>query len=290
VKPGAFQHHAPGSVADAVALLAQWAPEGGRILAGGQSLVPIMAFRLAQPTHLIDINRIPGLDQISVTDGSLHIGALVRHAAFHRPVAVGPTGALLRTVSRYIAHYPIRMRGTFCGSLAHADPSSEWCLVLATLGGVVVAQSVTGTREVPAETFFQGIMTTALHEDELLVEARLNRLAPDACYGFYEHSRRAGDYALSMSLVTWSVQDGRMRAVRIGVGGAEASPRRITGAEALLEGEQPGEAVFAAAAEAASGLVKAMEDGQVSAALRRDMVRATTLRALRHAASGGAAA
>ncbi len=283
MKSAEFQYHAPGSLAEAVSLLAQWAPEGGRILAGGQSLVPIMAFRLAQPAHLIDINRIGGLDHISVTDGSLQIGALVRHAAFHRPVCAGPTGALLREVANYIAHYPIRTRGTFCGSLAHADPSSEWCLVLATLGGTVVAQSTAGVREVPAEMFLQGIMTTALREDELLVHARLNVLPPEARCGFYEHSRRAGDYALSMSLVTWTFRQGHMHGVRLGVGGAEANPRRLPDAETVLEGARPSEAVFAQAAATAAAEVEAMEDHQVSAALRRDMVRATTLRALRRA-------
>lgn len=283
MKPAAFDYHRAASVDHAVALLRELAPEGGRILAGGQSLLPIMVFRLAQPAHLIDINRIDGLDQIAHKDGLLRIGALVRHAAFHAPVCDGPTGALLRKIAGYIAHYPIRMRGTFCGSLAHADPSSEWCLVMATLGGTLRLRSASAAREVAVDAFFQGIMTTALQEDEMLVEARLTPLAAEARFGFYEHSRRTGDYALSMSLATWSLQGGRMRGVRLGVGGAEPNPRRLTDVEALLEGERPSPALLAQAADLAARLVEAMEDGQVSAALRRDMVRATTLRALAQA-------
>ncbi len=281
MKPAPFIHHQPASVDDAVGLLAKLAPQGGRILAGGQSLVPIMVFRLAEPAHLIDINRIPDLNQVQAQGGALHIGALARHAAFHRAVCDGPTGALLREVSGAIAHYPIRTRGTFCGSLAHADPASEWCLVLATLGGRLRLQAASGTRDVQAADFFQGIMQTARLDEEMLVEAQLTLLQADARFGFYEHSRRAGDYALSMTLVTWSLRAGRMHVVRLGVGGAEPCPRRLAPAEALLEGERPGETVFARAADAAAAAVEAMADNQVSAELRRDMVRATTLRALR---------
>src|SRR5882724_3527585 len=116
---------------DAVRLLAELAPREGRVLAGGQSLVPIMAFRLARPAHLIDINAVAGLDGFVARDGVFCIGARVRHAAFHRSVVDGPLGDLLTTVVRHIAHYPIRLRGTFCGSLAHADPAAEWCAVAA---------------------------------------------------------------------------------------------------------------------------------------------------------------
>src|SRR2546425_3869905 len=116
MKPAPFRYHAPKTIEEAVETLAEVASEDGRVLAGGQSLVPIMAFRLARPAHLIDINRVAGLDGLTARDGGLHIGARVRHAAFHRPIVEGPLGALLATVVRHIGHYPIRMRGTFCGS------------------------------------------------------------------------------------------------------------------------------------------------------------------------------
>ena len=128
MKPAAFRYHAPKTIDEAVATLAEVAPDDGRVLAGGQSLVPIMAFRLARPSHLVDINGIAGLDRIATANGKLSIGACVRHAAFYQPVVDGPLGRLLSTVVRHIGHHPIRTRGTFCGSLAHADPASEWCM------------------------------------------------------------------------------------------------------------------------------------------------------------------
>src|SRR5438874_2469346 len=155
-------------MADTVRLLAELAPQDGRVLAGGQSLVPIMAFRLATPAHLIDINGVAGLAGLGVRDGMLRIGARVRHAAFHRPVADGPLGALLTHVAHHIAHYPIRMRGTFCGSLAHADPAAEWGCVVAALDATLVAVSGRGERLIAARDFFHGAMATALAPDELL--------------------------------------------------------------------------------------------------------------------------
>jgi aerobic carbon-monoxide dehydrogenase medium subunit len=280
MKPAPFQYHAPKTVAEAVAVLAQVAPADGRVLAGGQSLVPTMAFRLARPAHLVDINGIAELGHIASQDGKLAIGACVRHTAFYRPVVEGPLGRLLSSVVRHIAHHPIRTRGTFCGSLVHADPASEWCLVAATLGAEMVAQSESGRRVIAAADFFAGIMTTALKEEELLVEARLPLLPPDTRCGFYEFSRRAGDFAVAMALVTYRLQDGRMMEPRVGVGGAEPNPRRIIAAEQALAGRKPGTEAFAAAAEAAAREVDAMEDSNYSAEYRRDLVRTVTLRAL----------
>src|SRR5207249_4606155 len=193
---------------------------------------PTMAFRLARPAHLIDINTVAGLDGLAVRDRMLRIGARTRHAAFHGPIQDGPLGAMLAAVVRHIAHYPIRMRGTFCGSLAHADPASEWCLVAATLGAEMVATSTRGSRTIFADDFLQGIMTTALEPDELLAEVRLPLLATDVRFGFYEFSRRAGDYAIAMALATFRVVDGAIVEPRIGVGGAEGRSRRIPEAEA----------------------------------------------------------
>jgi carbon-monoxide dehydrogenase medium subunit len=283
VKPAPFAYHAPTSVEQAVGMLGELAAADGRILAGGQSLVPTMAFRLAKPAHLIDINGIAALERLAVEDGRLSIGACVRHAAFHRPAVARPLGALLTVVVRHIAHYPIRLRGTFCGSLAHADPASEWCLVAATLGAEMTAMSTRGTRTILAADFFTGIMTTALGEDELLTAARLPLLAPDTRFGFCEFSRRVGDYALAMALATFRVEGGVIIDPRLGVGGAEASPRRIAAAEAALAGRPPEAAVLRAAAEAAADAIDPLEDIQADAAYRRDLVRAMTRRALERA-------
>ncbi len=283
MKPAPFRYHAPSTIDDAVAILAEVAPEDGRILAGGQSLVPAMAFRLARPGDLVDINTVAGLDALETVDGALRIGALVRHAAFHEPVTEGPTGELLAAVVRHIAHYPIRARGTFCGSLAHADPSSEWCLVAATLGATMTARSSRGARDIAAADFFEWSMTTALEDDELLCEAHLPLLAPDTRFGFEEFARRAGDYALSMALAVFRVRDGVIMDSRIGVGGAEAYPRRIPEAEAALDGRAPTEVAFTQAAEAAAAAIDPLEDTQADSAYRRDLVRTVVRRALEKA-------
>jgi aerobic carbon-monoxide dehydrogenase medium subunit len=285
MKPAAFRYHAPKTVDEAVALLAEVAPQDGRVLAGGQSLVPTMAFRLAKPAHLVDINGVAALNRIAVADGKLAIGACVRHAAFHRPVCDGPLGKLLTGVVRHIAHYPIRNRGTFCGSLAFADPSSEWCLVMAALDGEIVARSARGERVIAARDFFQGIMTTALQDDELLIEARLPMLPDDTRCGFYEFSRRAGDFAMAAALGVYRLEGGKMIEPRVAVGGAEPHPRRIAEAEAKLAGEPPGDKAFRAAATAATAAVDAMEDATTSAEFRRDLVLAVTRRALERAAA-----
>jgi aerobic carbon-monoxide dehydrogenase medium subunit len=141
MKPAPFNYHAPRTVDEAVSLLAEFACQEGRVIAGGQSFVPMMAFRVARPSHLIDINRIGELDRLLVEEGTLRIGATVRHAALESMVGGGTLGCLLREVARFVGHPPIRNRGTFCGSLAHADPAAEWCLVVATLNATIVVRS-----------------------------------------------------------------------------------------------------------------------------------------------------
>jgi aerobic carbon-monoxide dehydrogenase medium subunit len=285
MKPAAFRYHAPKSIEEAVAMLAEYAPDDGRVLAGGQSLVPTMAFRLARPHHLIDINGIAALDRIAVEDGRLVIGAGVRHQAFRRPVVAGPLGELLSAVMHHIAHYPIRTRGTFCGSIAHADPASEWCLVAATLGAEMVARSTRGGRVITAVDCFQGIMTTALEPDELLAEVRLPLLPATTRWGFYEFNRRAGDFALGMALVAYDVANGVIAAPRVGVGGAEAYARRIAEAEAQLAGAPPGAAAFTAAGAAAAAAIDPLTDAQTDAVYRRELVAVVTRRALERAAA-----
>jgi len=244
-----------------------------------------MAFRLARPAHLVDINGIAALDRLAIEGDAVSISACVRHAAFHRPAFDGVLDRLLGSVVRHIAHYPIRTRGTFCGSIAHSDPASEWCLTAATLGAAMVARSTRGTRTISANDFFQGMMTTALAEDELLVETRLPIPPPDMRFGFYEFSRRAGDYAIAMALVTFRLADGVIAEPRVGVGGAEERPRRIAEAEAVLAGRAPDDASFRAAAEAAADAIDPLEDIQADAEYRRDLVRAVVRRALERAAA-----
>ncbi len=281
MKPAPFQYHAPSSVEEAVALLAEHAGDDGRVLAGGQSLVPTMAFRLARPGHLIDINGVAGLDRLEAQDGRLLIGATVRHAAFEKPAVEGPLGVLLAEVARHIAHRPIRTRGTFCGSIAHADPASEWCAVAACLDAEMMAISVRGVRLISAPDYFKGVMTTALEDDELLAEVRLPMLKEGVRFGFSEFSRRAGDFAIAMAAVIYRVQeDGAIVESRIAIGGAEAAPRRILEAEYALKGRQPSDDAFMLAAEIAAKRVEPLDDENISAASRRDLVLALTRRAL----------
>ena len=283
MKPASFEYHQPSSVEEALARLAEVAEDGGLVLAGGQSLVPMMAFRMAMPPHLVDINRIPELDRIAVEDGRLVIGATARHAAFHRPVEPGPLGRVLADMSRHVAHYPIRLRGTFCGSLAHADPASEWCLAAATLGAEVAIGSAAGGRVAPFVGFVEGAMMTTIQPGEMILEARLPLLPPGSRAGFYEFSRRAGDYALGMSLVTLTIEDGAIVEARVGVGAIEERARRIEAAEAELVGQAPEAAAFRRAGDAAAAAVEALEDPVTSAEYRVELTSVVVRRALERA-------
>lgn len=284
MKPAPFSYHAPRSTDEAVALLAELGPQDGRILAGGQSLVPTMAFRMARPTHLIDINGIAELAKLAVDGGRLSIGACVRHNAFDSDTVPGATGDVLRKVVQNIAHYPIRTRGTFCGSVANADPASEWCCVMAALDGVAVVRSQRDTRRVPAAEFYQGVMMTDVQEDEMVVACELPLLPEDTRSGFIEFSRRKGDFAIAMALVTFRLENGLITEPRVAIGGAEPHARRIAQAEDALRGQTPGTEAFVAAADAAAQAVDPMEDINNTAAYRRGLVRTLTERALESAA------
>ena len=282
MKPVSFRYFAPHSVDEAVDLLATHGQEG-KILAGGQSLVPAMNFRLARPASLIDINRIDALDYVRVDGGELRIGALARHARFEAPVTGGGLGALLPRVARYIGHLPIRSRGTFCGSIAHADPASEWCLLAATLDAELVIVSRRGQREVRPNEFFVTALITTLEPDELLTEIRLPLLDDGWRTGFAEFSRRAGDFALAMCAAFLRFEDGRIVEARIGVGGATDRPSRIAAAEAILTGTEGERAILREAGNVAAETIDPLEDIHASAEYRRDLVRAMVVRALEQA-------
>lgn len=263
-------------------ILAEVAPQDGRILAGGQSLLPAMALRVARPSHLVDINGIATLGRLDVEAGSLRIGATVRHAAFHGVAEPGVVGAMMARVVRHIAHWPIRNRGTFCGSLCHADPASEWALVSVVLGAEMMLFSIRGERRLPAAEFLRGPLETALAPEELLGGATVPLLPPDARFGFEEVSRRAGDFAQAMALAVFRLDaQGRIADARIGVGGVEAVARRLPHVEALVEGRAPSLALFAEAGRQAASMVDPMED----APYRRALVRAVVDRALAQAAA-----
>jgi len=193
VKPPPFEYHAPATVDEACTLLDSL--EDAKVLAGGQSLVPLLNFRLARPAHLVDINRIGNLDRIYERDGGVAIQALARQAAVEDSDLVDRVCPLLGAAIRLVAHRVIRNRGTVCGSLAHADPASELPAVLLALGGHVVVRSTRGERLIDAGALFQGVMETALAPDELLVEAWFP--ASPKPFAVIEESRRHGDFALA---------------------------------------------------------------------------------------------
>ena len=279
MKAAAFDYHAPVTLEAALDLLAEHA-EDGRVLAGGQSLVPTMAFRMARPSNLIDINRIPGLDRVEADGTRLHIGALARHARFEKPILPGPLGALLADVAHNIAHAPIRQRGTFCGSLAHADPASEWCATALALGAQMTARRAGGERIIAAQDWFRGIMATSLEPDEILVRVSLPTMSADWRCGFAEFARRAGDFALAMAVVALRMDGARVAAARIALGGVGGTPVLAEDAARLLLGHEPDAALVQVVAEAAAAGCDPQDDLHADAEYRRDLVRAMVRRAL----------
>ena len=282
MKPARFDYHQVRSVEEALSALDRYGYDA-KVLAGGQSLVPAMNFRLARPAVLVDINQLGELDYVTEDGGGLRVGSLVRHVSFEQPVVDGPLGSLLRIAAHHVGHLPIRVRGTFGGSLAHADPAAEWCVIATLLDAEMVAANVGGSRTIPASDFFHTVFTTDLGPDELLVEARLPMLSPGTRVGFQQFSRRAGDFALTMAAVTLETRDGEVADVRIALGAVSDRPVRATGAEDLLRGEPASRRAFVRAAEVAAEEVDPMEDIHGSAEYRRDLVRALTRRALEQA-------
>ncbi|HEY8644066.1 MAG TPA: FAD binding domain-containing protein [Candidatus Dormibacteraeota bacterium] len=193
MKPAPFAYHAPGSLEEAIALLSSL--EDSKVLAGGQSLVPLLNFRLARPAHLVDINRIPGLDGIYERDGGVAVQALVRHADALRSDALRRLCPLVPEALQHVAHAVIRNRGTVVGSIAHADPAAELPAVLLALEGQVVARGPRGERTIAAQDFFKGVLESALEPDEIAVEAWFPTFTRP--HGLREESRRHGDYAMA---------------------------------------------------------------------------------------------
>jgi carbon-monoxide dehydrogenase medium subunit len=215
VKPGPFVHHAPTTVDEAVAVLGEVGHDG-KVLAGGQSLIPVLSMRLANPGHLVDINGVAGLDAVHVTDTAVRIGALVRHAGLEQHDGAATALPLLRQALRNVAHPAIRNRGTTVGSIAHADPAGEMPSVLVLTDGVLEAVGPGGRREIAATDFFLGPLETTLADDELVEAVRFTRFGPGTRTAFLESSRRHGDYALAGVAVAVDVADGVVVGARAG--------------------------------------------------------------------------
>ncbi|RME84332.1 MAG: xanthine dehydrogenase family protein subunit M [Caldilineae bacterium] len=286
MKPAPFKYHAPTTVDEVVGLLAEHGYDA-KILAGGQSLIPTMNFRLAQPAVLIDINAVSELAYIkSNGDGGLRVGALARHAEAEHSRLVAEVAPLVHATMPLIAHPQIRNRGTLCGSLAHADPASELPAVLVALQGRVRASRQGGSRWIAAEEFFQGIFTTALEPDELLAEAAFPPLPSRSGWAIQEVARRHGDFALAGAVAVVQVDEGgtctAARLVFFGVGEGPVLARQ---AGAALVGAEPTEQRIAdAAALAANNDVPTPhEDIHASSAYRRHLVEVLGRRALSQA-------
>jgi aerobic carbon-monoxide dehydrogenase medium subunit len=284
MKPAAFVYHRPASISEMLGLLDDHADEA-KVLAGGQSLVAAMNFRLARPSILIDANNLPELSGVSRDGDHLVIGAMTRHATFHKPVVDHPIGHLLSRVVRFIAHYPIRQRGTFGGSLCHADPASEWCLAATVLDAEMLIESRAGKRRVPAKEFFRGTFTTAVKPNEILTHIRVPLGNPASKSGFYEFSRRAGDFALAMALVTLEYDGSRIKAARLGLGGVADRAVRLDTLETKLIGQRADEVTFKAIAEEASDAITPTSDIHGSTEYRKDLIKAVLSRALAEAAA-----
>ncbi len=279
MKPAVFAYHAPDTVEEAIDLLGSVAD--AKILAGGQSLVPAMNFRLARPEALVDINRIAGLDYTATADGYLEIGALARHARFESPVEPGALGRLLAQVARWVGHHPIRVRGTFAGSIAHADPAAEWCVVAHTLDATMIARGPGAERAIGAADFFHTLFSTDLAPDEVLTAVRVPLLAPSEQAGFSQFARRAGDFALAMAFVVCDVTEVAITKARVGLGGVSDRPVRVTEAEAALVGMPADDVVRASttAAAIAADTITPLGDIHGSAGYRTDLIRAMVRRA-----------
>ena len=277
MKPAPFAYHAPRALDETLGLLARHGDEA-KILAGGQSLVPLLNFRLARPAVVVDINRMSGLDEIREEDGQIAVGALVRQ---HRlEVWARQQFPLLADALRYVGHLGIRTRGTVAGSLAHADPAAELPALLVCLEGSVVVRSPAGHREVRARELFVSHLTTSLRPDELITEVRLPRLQTGAGWGFLEVARRHGDFALVGAAAVVSLASGRIAAPRVALFGCGATPVRATRAEAILAGQLPTPEAVAAAARDAAGALAPESDLHATAEYRRRVAQTLIGRAL----------
>ena len=287
MKPAGFEYYDPETLTEVIALLTDLG-EDARVLAGGQSLVPLMNFRLARPAHLVDLNRVSELDFLSVEAGELRVGAMTRQRVLERSEAAAAGWPLLREATGFIGHVQIRNRGTVGGSLAHAFPSAELPVAMVTLDAVFVLQGEGGERTVPAEDFVFGTMTTALESGELLREARVPALASGSGASFQEVSRRHGDFALAgaAALVTLD-RDGVVTGARLTLTGP--APIRAAGAENALLGEKPSEALFREAARRAVAGIEQDSDMHASADYRRRACEVLARRALAQAAERAAA-
>jgi aerobic carbon-monoxide dehydrogenase medium subunit len=283
MKPARFAYADPRTLDEAVALLGEHGDDA-KLLAGGQSLVPLLNLRLARPAVVIDLNRVAGLDPIAADGAVLRIGAMARQRAVERDPVVRARCPLLTEALALVGHPPIRHRGTVGGSLAHADPAAELPAVLACLGGELVARSRAGERVIPAGGFFRGLMTTALRADEVLTEARVALPPAGAGWAVLEMTRRHGDFALvGVAALVMPDAERRVREARVALFGVGPTPVRATAAERELAGQAPSPAAWQRAADLVAEAIRPDGDLHASAEYRQRVAGVLTRRALARA-------
>ena len=282
MKPPVFEYHAPASVEEAIELLGRYGGEA-KLLAGGQSLMPLLNFRLSRPAALVDLNAIPTLAYIQEEDGHVRLGAMTRQRRIEFSPVVKRALPLLAEATTLVAHLPIRTRGTIGGSIAHADPSAEYPAVLTALDGVVIVRGSSGERTLTPSELFRSYLTTSLGPDEILIEVRLPAMPAGAGFAFEEFSRRHGDFALAGIAAMIVGQGQRCTSARLATAGAGPTPIRLRDAEKILERDGLSNAAIAAAGERAAELVEPDSDIHASADYRRHLVRVLTARAVRRA-------
>jgi carbon-monoxide dehydrogenase medium subunit len=279
-----FEYACPTSLDEAVALLAAHGGEA-KALAGGQSLMPMMAFRVAQPSLLVDLRKLPGLKEIRIGADGARIGALVRWRDVLDDKRLATAHPLLKEAVSHVAHYQIRNRGTVGGSLAHADPASEMPGIAQACEAEISVTGVAGARVIKAKDFLQGALTTALTADEIITEVHLPAWPARRRWGFQEFARRRGDFAMAGVALYYDEDGGKAGSAHIGVFGVGDRAHRLTKAEAVLNGKSVDEALCVAVGEAAAAEVDPQEDIHASAAYRRALTGTLTERALKAAAA-----
>ena len=283
MKPPPFSYYAPDSIDAAVALLASHAGEA-RLLSGGQSLVPMLNFRLLAPTALIDLARIPNLAYVRHENGTVAIGAMTRQRHVENSDLVAQQLPLLREALGWVGHLPTRSRGTIGGSLANADPSAELPMALLALDGSVVAAGPGGRRTIAATDLFNSMFSTHLASDEILIEVRIPAMVPGSGFAIEEHARRKGDFAIVGVAVVVQHEGDRCLRARIAACGVGSVAVRLSGAEQILERNGLGPAAINAAAASAAAEIDPLTDPNSSADYRRHLTGVLLGRALRRAA------
>ena len=282
MKPAAFEYVRPGSLNEALQALSYHA-NNAKILAGGQSLVPMMNLRMVHPAVIIDINRVPGLDGIHIDGKELVVGALARHSTLRESPIVATHCPLMSEAYQYVAHKPVRNRGTLGGNISHADPASEMPAVLLATDSTIVVQSAKGQRKIAAANFFLGLMQTALQTGEMVTEIRIPVAPTNQGWAFEEAANRKGDFAMAAVGATLTLSGGICSQAAIAVAGMSERATRLSALEVLLERQALDDGLIMRAALLAKNSVNPDSSYHADADFKRDLAEALTERALKNA-------